>query len=58
MTNEEIYEVLRTLAQGQGLYGRILSALASEPEKADEIFADMREKGVKDAVDVVLYFEQ
>lgn len=59
---EEVIDVVRSLAQSQGSYGRLLEQIlyfqVYEPDTFDEFKRIVEEQHFKDPVDVVLFFEQ
>lgn len=59
---EEVIDVVRSLAQSQGSYGRLLEQILYfqeyEPDTFDEFKRVVEEQHFKDPVDVVLFFEQ
>lgn len=59
MKIDEIMDVIRSLAKGQGFYSRLLSHIESLPEDEHQLFVRHIEgKQFKDSVDLVLFFEQ
>lgn len=54
MTKEEIKQTIINLSKSQGFYCRILQAI----EEDETILDKLAELNFKDAVDLVLYFEQ
>lgn len=64
MTREQIVDTLKSLAQSQGFYGRLLQTL-SEDCAANGIenvcdhpyICKLEEQGFSDAVDLVMYIE-
>lgn len=58
MKRDEILETIRSLAQSQGRYGRLLSNLENMPKELyNTVMADLEAQNFKDAVDLVLYIE-
>lgn len=58
MNKDEIMATLRSLAQSQGFYGRVLEAICSAGEEYKNAYLDMLEsKHFKDPLDLVLFFE-
>jgi hypothetical protein len=59
---EEVIDVVRSLAQSQGSYSRLLEQILYfqeyEPDTFDEFKRVVEEQHFKDPVDVVLFFEQ
>lgn len=62
MTGEEVIDVVRTLSQSQGFYGRLLQNIEQlkrcNPDQYEELLDEFEAQQFKDSVDVVLYFEQ
>lgn len=58
----EVIEVIQSLAHSQGFYSRLLEQILDTKENDTETFqlfkALVEEQKFKDAVDVVLFFEQ
>jgi hypothetical protein len=52
MNKEEIIKAIKSLAQCQGFYGRLLENLN------DEALEYLEQQNFKDTVDMVLFFEQ
>ena len=58
MKRDEILETIRSLAQSQDSYGRLLQDLENMPKELSEaILTDLEAQNFKDAVDLVLYIE-
>ena len=58
MKRDEILETIRSLAQSQGSYGRLLQDLENMPKELSKaILTDLEAQNFKDAVDLVLYIE-
>lgn len=58
MKRDEILETIRSLAQSQGSYGRLLQDLENMPKELyNTVMADLEAQNFKDAVDLVLYIE-
>lgn len=61
MKMNEIISTIKSLAQSQGFYGRLLGYLISvkdnDPDKYDRIVEELEGQNFKDPVDMVLYFE-
>lgn len=60
MKYEDIKEVIKTLASGQGLYGRILRRLEEiegDEEQFEKVKKVLEEQNFKDTLDIVLWFE-
>lgn len=59
---EEVIDVVRSLAQSQGSYSRLLEQILYfqeyEPDTFDEFKRVVEEQHFKDPVDVVSFFEQ
>jgi len=53
MNKEQILEAIRTLAQSQGFYGRLLRSIDENPSILDELEA----QNFGDTLDMVLYLE-
>lgn len=62
MNREQILDAIKTLANGQGTYGRLLQDIESlhkdNPELYETLMANLEAQNFKDTVDMVLYFEQ
>ena len=62
MDREQIMQVIRTLANSQGLYGRLLYDIQelqnNNPEEADRLFSILEAQKFNDELDIILYFEQ
>ena len=62
MDREQLMQVIRSLAKSQGFYGRLLHGIQelqkSDPEGADRLLSVLEAQKFKDALDVILYFEQ
>lgn len=54
MDKQQILDAIKMLAQSQGFYGRLYEAIKDN----DEALKTLAEKKFKDAVDLVLFFEQ
>ena len=52
MDREQIIDALKTLAKGQGFYGRLLENMS------DELLQHLEEQNFGDILDMVLYLEQ
>lgn len=58
MKRDEILETIRSLAQSQGSYGRLLQDLENMPKELSEaILTDLEAQNFKDAVDLIMYIE-
>ncbi len=61
MKMNEIISIIKSLAQSQGFYGRLLGYLISvkdnDPDKYNRIVEELEGQNFKDPVDMVLYFE-
>lgn len=57
MTREEIISLVRTLASSQGFYTRLYQFLSEGSEESEDFLDMLEEKGFKDQVDLILYFE-
>lgn len=61
MKINEIIEVVRNLAQSQGLYGRILAhwneVAENDPDEWNYIVEQLEAQNFKDAVDFVMFVE-
>ena len=58
MTKNEIMKTFKSLAQSQGLYGRIVDELESMSESNRNMYLEGLEKqNFKDAVDLVMFME-
>ena len=57
MKREDILKVIKQLACSQGSYGRLLRELESNPEGADEFFAECERQNFKNAVDFIMWLE-
>lgn len=58
MKRDAILEVIKSLAMSQGFYGRLLKDIYYADEEVRENFWEhMESLNLKDALDVVLYFE-
>ena len=53
MNKTEILNSIKSLAQSQGFYGRVLEQVTEHPEILDELEA----QNFKDSVDMVMFFE-
>lgn len=62
MDREQIVQVIRNLANSQGLYGRLLYDIQelqnNNPEEADRLFSILEAQKFNDELDIILYFEQ
>ena len=58
MKRDEILETIRSLAQSQGSYGRLLQDLENMPKELyNTVMADLEAQNFKDAVDLIMYIE-
>lgn len=57
MTREEIISLVRSLASSQGFYTRLYHFLSEGSEESEDYLDMLEEKGFKDQVDLILYFE-
>lgn len=57
MTKEELKNLIKSLAQSQGSYGRLLRNI-EESDNSEEIWQYLEDKNFKDALDFVLFIEQ
>ena len=57
MTKQEILELVRTLASSKGFYTRLYQFLSEESEDSEEYLSMLENKGFKDQIDLILYFE-
>lgn len=58
MKRDEILETIRSLAQSQGSYGRLLSDLENMPKELyNTVMADLEAQNFKGAADLVMYIE-
>lgn len=61
MKINEIKDVIKSLAQSQGFYGRLLASMETMeemyPQDWEKVVAELESKNFKDSVDLVLYFE-
>lgn len=58
MKRDGILETIKSLAQSQGMYGRLLSDLQNMPQELyNTVMADLEAQNFKDAVDLVMYIE-
>ena len=58
MTRYEIENLFQNLSMSQGLYGRLLNAIYSAPEDAqEEYWTFMESQNFTDPLDVVLFVE-
>ena len=58
MNKEQIMNTLKSLAQSQGFYGRIVNELESLSEANRDMYLEGLEKqNFKDAVDLVIFME-
>ena len=57
MTKQEILELVRTLASRQGFYTRLYQFLSEGSEDSEEYLSMLENKGFKDQIDLILYFE-
>ena len=58
MKRDEILETIRSLAQSQGSYGRLLSDLENMPKELyNTVMADLEAQNFKDIVDLIMYIE-
>jgi hypothetical protein len=58
MNRYQIENLMQSLANSQGLYGRMLNEIYSAPEDEQERFwENMEAQNFRDALDVVLYLE-
>lgn len=54
MNKEEILSTIKSLANSQGFYGRILSQIDDHPEILDVL----EEQNFNDVIDLIMYLEQ
>ena len=57
MTREEILNIIQSLAQSQGFYGRLLQQIQENPEDADRFFDVIEEQHFREPVDFILWME-
>ena len=57
MTKQEILELVRTLASSNGFYTRLYQFLSEGSEDSEEYLSMLENKGFKDQIDLILYFE-
>ena len=58
MNRQDIENVFKSLAQGQGFYGRLLNRIADSSEDiVDEFYTILEAKNFKSEVDLILYIE-
>lgn len=57
MKKLELKKLVKSLAQSQGLYGRLLRDI-EESDNSNEIWQYLEDKNFKDAVDFALFVEQ
>ena len=60
-TGEEVIDVIKSLSQSQGFYGRLYQAImnlkSDDPDRYEQYLDHLQTQNFKDEVDVVLYFE-
>lgn len=54
MVRDEILKIIKSLAQSQGFYGRLLEQIQNNEEDLDYL----EQQSFKDAVDLILFLEQ
>lgn len=58
MKRDEIMKTIRSLAQSQGFYGRLLADIEDlSEERYDEVMTQLEAQNFKDSVDLVLFLE-
>ena len=58
MKRDEILETIRSLAQSQGSYGRLLQDLENMPKELyNTVMTDLEAQNFKSAADLVMYIE-
>ena len=58
MNRQQILDAFRSLAKGQGFYGRLLEYINSMDEgERDTYLLNLERQNFKDAVDLALYLE-
>lgn len=57
MTKQEILKLVRTLASSKGFYTRLYQFLSEGSEDSEEYLSMLENKGFKDQIDLILYFE-
>lgn len=61
MKMEEILDLIKGLAQSQGMYGRLYAELMrlkeEEPENYEEVKKDWEARNFKNSLDFILFFE-
>lgn len=61
MKMNEILDLIRGLAQSQGMYGRLYAELmrlkGEEPETYEEVKEDWEARNFKEPLDFILFFE-
>lgn len=57
MNREEILETIRSLAESQGFYGRLVKILESDELDALAYLELLEEQNFKDPIDLILFIE-
>ena len=58
MTREQIRDLFESLAQSQGLYGRLLNSIDNlDEEQREKYWEYMEEQKFTDVLDVILFIE-
>ena len=58
MKREEIMEIIKSLANSQGLYSRLYRDLMElDEDEYDEVMTELESQNFKDGVDLVMFIE-
>lgn len=57
MSRKEILDTIKSLAMGQGFYGRLYNFLTNGSEEAEKALDELEEQQFANALDMVLYIE-
>lgn len=58
MTKQEIITTLKALSNSQGFYSSLYAHITEKTKEAEEYLQMLEDKQFKDAVDLIMYFEQ
>lgn len=58
MNRQEILEAIKTLAQSQGMYGRLYNVLTNGTQTSENILKEMEGQNFGDVVDMVMWLEE
>ena len=58
MNRQEILDAIQTLAQSQGLYGRLYDVLTNGTQTSEDILKEMEGQKFTDVVDMVMWLEE